>query len=1136
MSREVIYTKYTNYRAERFNIVTTIYKENGRKRVEKKPVSIQGNMHIRNMYENYNLLERYSINSKIRLNKGEMIDNRIIFDYIEGRKLSEYLDELFENKNYQEAIVCIKAFVKDIKEMQVNRKFVKTEAFESIFGKIGTEIDDISLEVSNIDLAFDNIILGEEGITIIDYEWVVNFPVPFKFIVYRSIRQYLILRGLDENDININSLWKELQISQQDIEMYQFMDMNFQTYVNDGEYKLTKFKDNLKKENLDVRKMLVNINEYKYQVYIDYGNGFNEIESYREYFPNVCYGKHELRILIRPEMKQVRLDLGEMPCLLQVHSIQGLKQGEVISLKYTTNALEDTENILVFLEADPQILFSNLEELKLDTIECTFNISILEDEIVNKIKKLVQESNELIDVKKQLVSAIQQIGIIEKHNTSLEEMLENLNIEKNKAEQYINSILLHVDEVEGRLSDTLLHVDEVEGRLSDTLVHVGKVEKYLNDTLLHVNKVETLASDLIKEKANVEQYLASTLEHVTKLEQLVASLTIKGRIKRILKKIGLTPDKAVIMAVRNPQYIRKALVETKNNGLKGLKNKINEKKITQVIANEYVTIAQNNSTMDTENIMSEINRLEYKPILSIIMPVYNVDRIWLEKAIDSITHQTYPFWEICIADDASTKKETIDFLKTLTDSRIKILTLEKNEGISGASNKAVTMATGEYLILMDNDDEIREEALFEVAKHINQSKADILYSDEDKIDEKGNRKFPFLKPDWSPDLLHCQMYIGHLFIFRKALFEQVGGFRSEYNGSQDYDLACRMTEITSNVHHIPKVLYSWREIPTSTAMNPGAKPYAHTAGLRVLDEHLKRQYNNMAYAEETENLFVYDARFKIDSSKVKVSIIIPTKDKVELLEPCIDSILEKTTYPNYEIIILDNNSTEEKTEKWFNKIQQDNSNVKVIKAKYEFNWSKLNNHGIREATGDVFIFLNNDTIVISQDWMQRLAENAMREDIGTVGALLLYEDNTIQHAGVVLGMGGWADHVFKGMPPIHFGSPFISPMLNRNVLASTGACLAISRNTINKIGNFNEQFIICGSDVEISLRAREYGLNNLYNARVKLYHLESKSRDSYIPPIDFEMSKLHYQKYLDAGDPYYNDNLDIYSTSPKLKG
>ncbi|NFG41554.1 glycosyltransferase [Clostridium botulinum] len=642
--------------------------------------------------------------------------------------------------------------------------------------------------------------------------------------------------------------------------------------------------------------------------------------------------------------------------------------------------------------------------------------------------------------------------------------------------------------------------------------------------------------EIAQEKEKLEQYLSKTLEHVNKLEEICRSLTIKGRIKRILKKFEIKKDSILYLIIKNPRLIFRGLSVMSGTGIKGLKSKIKAKKLSLHATLNYEnqqSIQQ--EKVSVEEIKNSIDQFKYKPKFSIIMPVYNVDPKWLKKAITSITNQTYPYWQICIANDCSTNIETIRYIDNIKNEKIKIINLDKNTGISDASNSAVRISDGEYLILMDNDDEMREEALYEVANAINKYNPDILYSDEDKITIEGERRFPFLKPDWSQDLLYSQMYICHLLTIKRKIFEQVGGFRTEFNGSQDYDLMLRMSDITQNIYHIPKILYSWREIPTSTAINPGSKPYAHIAGLKALDEHLKHKYGNNAYADETDNLFVYDARFELQKDEVKISIIIPTKDKVELLESCINSILQKTKYPNYEILILNNNSEEDVTYLWFKEIKKKYNNIRVIDAFYEFNWSKLNNHGIQEAFGDVYVFLNNDTIVITSDWLTRLAENAIRDDIGTVGTLLLYEDGTIQHAGVVLGMGGWADHVFKGIEPIHFGSPYVSPVINRNVLASTGACLAISKKTIEKIGNFNEDFIICGSDVEICLRAKKYGLNNLYNSRVKLYHLESKSRDSYIPPVDFEMSKLHYKKYLENGDPYYNMQLDLGSTFPKIK-
>lgn len=554
-----------------------------------------------------------------------------------------------------------------------------------------------------------------------------------------------------------------------------------------------------------------------------------------------------------------------------------------------------------------------------------------------------------------------------------------------------------------------------------------------------------------------------------------------------------------------------------------------------VYASDYSKWMKKNKR-SKRKITNEVGLLNDLPKISIIMPVYNVDIQWLTKGINSVRNQLYKNWELCIVDDGSSDRNAVNFLKSIRDPNIKIKFLEKNQGISTASNQAIQMATGEYIGLMDHDDEITEDALFEIVKTIREKAPDLIYSDEDKIDLSGNRKRPFFKPDWSPDLLRAQNYICHFTVIKKSILDNVNGFRKEFDGAQDHDLFLRISEKTDKIHHIPKVLYSWREIETSTAGNPFSKPRAQTAGLKAVNEHVKRVFGKGAFTNECEYLFVFDVRVSLPTDPM-VSIIIPTKDKLNLLGPCVKSILTQSTYKKYEIIIVDNNSEKAETHAWFKDVAKHHSNIKVIQAPYPFCWSKLNNHGIKKARGEVFIFLNNDTEVISSDWIERLAEQAVREDVGAVGPLLLHRDGSIQHAGVVVGIGGWADHIFKEMRPIHLGSPYVSPMVKRNVLAVTGSCLAISKKTIDDIGGFDENFMICGSDVEMCIRTYERGLHNIYDPFVKLYHFESKTRiPEDIPNCDFEMSKKHYGRYTGSGvDPFFNVNLSLNSTKPLLK-
>lgn len=543
--------------------------------------------------------------------------------------------------------------------------------------------------------------------------------------------------------------------------------------------------------------------------------------------------------------------------------------------------------------------------------------------------------------------------------------------------------------------------------------------------------------------------------------------------------------------------------------------------------------------LDSKNTECQEEKLQVEETIkfSVIIPLYNTPEKFLHEVIESIIGQTYSNWELCLGDASDKNCDQITSIcmgyVNKYPEKIKYEKIE-NRGISENSNYCISMATGEYIALCDHDDVYLPDALKMNAIAIKNTDALVLYSDEEHLDVNEKRVNPFYKPNWSPDLLNAQMYTCHLFVFKRGIYDKVGGFRSEYDGSQDYDLMLRFSEVTDKICHIPEILYLWRESETSTASNKESKPYAESAGYRALQDHLTRKYGENAHAEYTKNTFVYETRYNLMRDKPLVSIIVPMKDGVQFSDKCIRSILENSTYQNYEIIILNNRSEKIETEKWFERIAAIDNRIKIVDADFEFNWSKLNNFGTRYANGEVYIFLNNDTVIITKDWIEKLCENALRKSIGVVGAQLLYEDGTIQHAGIVVGMSGWADHIFKGQEPVHYGSPYVSPMVTRNVTAVTGACMAISKEHFEILGKFKEEFIICGSDVELCLNAYKNGLYNLYNANVQLYHLESKSRDSYIPEVDYQLSYQYYKKYRENGDPFYNINLDINSTKPQL--
>ncbi len=530
-----------------------------------------------------------------------------------------------------------------------------------------------------------------------------------------------------------------------------------------------------------------------------------------------------------------------------------------------------------------------------------------------------------------------------------------------------------------------------------------------------------------------------------------------------------------------------------------------------------------------------VGALPRRPLISIVMPVHNTSPVFLQAAVDSVRRQWYGQWELCICDDASSRSDTRELLQSLQQqsAQIKVVRRETAGHIVHATNDAIALAQGEFVVFLDHDDELAPQALLRLVQTIQAPSApDFIYSDEDKLDEQGRRTLPLFKPQWSPALQWAQNYVGHIMCVRRTCLQQLGGLLEGSQGSQDHDLVLRLAAQGAKIEHIPEVLYHWRMHAASTSVSPQSKPYAHEAGKQAVARHLQARYGEQFdRVEDSDHMFVYQARFRVPPD-TRVSIIIPTRDKADLLDACIQSIHLRTVGVAYEILVLDNGSTEPATQACFERLTQD-ARVRVIDAPIPFNWSRLNNIGRRHAQGQVLVFLNNDTETLTPDWLLRLVEYALLPDVATVGPLLLYPDHTIQHAGVVVGMGGWADHVFKNEPVQHYPTPFISSIVPRNVLANTGACVAIATERFDALGGFDEAFEICGSDVELGIRAHKQGLLNVYLPTARLLHLESKTRTPHVPEVDFQQSALKYAPYRLEGDPFFNPNLDLSATSPR---
>ncbi len=534
---------------------------------------------------------------------------------------------------------------------------------------------------------------------------------------------------------------------------------------------------------------------------------------------------------------------------------------------------------------------------------------------------------------------------------------------------------------------------------------------------------------------------------------------------------------------------------------------------------------------------------QYMPKFSIVVPLYKTPEKYLRSMIDSICQQTYQNWELCLSDGSGKKSPIRKILEDYVqkEKRIKVKRNSHQLNISENTNKALELCTGDYIVFVDHDDLLAPNALYECVKILNK-KPDIkiIYTDEDKVSMNGKKYFqPHFKPDFNRELLNSTNYFCHLLVVDKIIVDQVGMFRSEFDGAQDYDFIFRCTEISEEIYHIPKVLYHWRMHKGSTAEKPESKMYAFEAGANAIRAHYDRIGLKNVRVVQTKYLGVYRTKYILNRNP-KVSILIPNKDHIEDLKKCINSI-KRCNYLNYEIIIIENNSRKMETIEYYKKLEKEDERVRVVYWKGEFNYSSINNYGANYAEGEYILFLNNDTEIINCDCIEELVGVCTREDVGAVGARLYYDDDTIQHAGVVLGLGGIAGHIFLNTPRDQVGY-FARIVTQQNYSAVTAACVMVRKQVFDEIGRFDEKLRVAFNDVDLCLKIQEKGYLIVYNPYAELYHYESKTRgkeDSIekLQRLNEEsiIFKRRWRENLKKGDPYYNINFSLNSMDCKLK-
>ena len=709
-------------------------------------------------------------------------------------------------------------------------------------------------------------------------------------------------------------------------------------------------------------------------------------------------------------------------------------------------------------------------------------------------------------------------------------------MEQVKKEYYQDTLQYYMECVEKRLDKVHIQgwcVDAFGGYALSVVDEKGKIQEEVSQSsvrrpdLKEVFGVDAdachgfileIPRNRVKSKKLIVEFKngAVTKQEIIDMRRFDRENTRIGRIARTVGKENREKN----------QKIKKAL------GLRGFLDYVWEE--SSSFADAYETYAKKHSPSGKELRRQAKENFSYMPLFSIVVPLYHTPVSFLKEMIDSVIKQSYGNWQLCLADGSS--EDTLGaFIQANygKDRRIFYKHLKENTGISGNTNAALEMAEGDFIVFADHDDVIAPDALYEMAVLLKERPdGELIYTDEDLMDKEGNLFYPHFKPDFNLDYLRCINYICHLVAVKKELLEKAGTLRPEFDGAQDYDFLLRCVEHTEHIYHIPKVLYHWRSHEGSTAGNQDSKNYAVEAGKRALSEHYKR-CGLLAEAEFTGIFIVYRTKFKVQGNP-KVSILIPNKDHIEDLEKCISSVMEKSTWENKEIIVIENNSVEKETFAYYERLKQQYANVKVVVWEGEFNYSAINNFGAKYAEGDYYLLLNNDTEVITPDWLEQMLGYCQREDTAIAGAKLLYPDDTVQHAGVVVGMGGFAGHILTGFgknPTGYMGRLAAA----QEVSAVTGACLMVKKAVFDELSGLDgENFKVALNDVDFCLRAGKLHKKVVFLPDVQLYHYESKSRGFETTPEkqerfqkEIDAFQKRYGELLEAGDPYYNPNLSL---------
>ncbi len=868
----------------------------------------------------------------------------------------------------------------------------------------------------------------------------------------------------------------------------------------------------------------------------------------------------EIRAFIEPKYFHEHGDTGLQNAYInhqQAILFEAFENGSVFQLEPLPTLSEGAAEIL-------QAYQKRLEAEK-ETSKLQETIETREQEIVERDIEIAKQHEEIEQRDKQIAHRDGELNRREQEIASLKQALETQKTLNAKAQSQIASyrnqvlvaenqaIRLQQDIAERQNQQLALETDltETQNVLSEQEQTLSVLFTKTQDKQHHINKllqwISALNEDITATFNSLTWRSGNVITQIIlKLMFRKAGQTAQDHLKNILAEIAAwqsqidttNDDQSMPTASVMPSVTQTKLTQTKQVVV--TKAKAPAKALLQQNPRDYPRWIQNYDTLNpkmVKRMQQRIKTWDVQPVISIVMPTYNTPEKWLREAIESVQDQIYQNWELCIADDASSQPHVRRILEEYAkaDKRIKIILRTENGHISAASNTALDEVTGELITFLDHDDRLAKHALFWVVKDIlAHPEAMLWYSDEDKINEKGERYDPYFKSDWNPDLFLSYNLINHLAVYRTALIQEIAGFREGYEGAQDYDLALRVIEQieASQIRHIPRILYHWRAVSGSTATRQDEKPYALTAAQKAISEHLERRDIEARVTEAPNVPGAIRVQYALPAALPLVSLIIPTRNGVDFLSRCVESILEKTDYQNFEIVIVNNESDDPATLAYMAQLEE-TENARIIDYPHPFNYAEINNMAVEQAEGELIGLLNNDLEIISPDWLSEMVSHALRPEIGAVGARLWYPNEILQHGGVILGIGSVAGHSHKYLQRHQFGY-FSRACLIQNFSAVTAACLVMRKQDFLAVGGLDAEHLgIAFNDVDFCLKIKALGLRIVWTPYAELYHHESVSRGHENTPE----KQARFQKECDymksrwdnllVNDPAYSPNLTL---------